>query len=211
MGITSNIARKKLLKPGDERPNYRFSVRMSKLAGTLKKRFSFKPDNKAPPMAPIKEEGIALNKEEFKYDVFLTHDWGTDEKNRNNHARVSALNRKLQALRVRTWFDEERLEGDIDVEMASGVEQSKKVVVCITERYRDKVNKTGKDNCATEFRHATVQRGLDNIIPVVMESRMLDQKTWTGRLGAMLSTKLFQNYTEDRMLDEVAKKIKDQI
>ena len=57
----------------------------------------------------------------FKYDCFLTHDWGTDEAGRDNHQRVSRINKALQQAGLTTWFDEERLVGDIVQQMCAGV------------------------------------------------------------------------------------------
>eukprot|EP01031_Cornospumella_fuschlensis_P042508 gene42508-51933_t len=51
-------------------------------------------------------------------DCFLTHDWGKDELGRDNHARVGKLNALLKAKGFRTWFDEDRMRGDIQQQMA---------------------------------------------------------------------------------------------
>ena len=48
-----------------------------------------------------------------EYDAFLTHDWGDDELGRSNHARVAEVNRLLKAAGFVTWFDEDRMQGDI--------------------------------------------------------------------------------------------------
>ena len=56
-----------------------------------------------------------------EYDAFLTHDWGDDELGRSNHARVAEVNRLLKAAGFVTWFDEDRMQGDItkDADMPS--------------------------------------------------------------------------------------------
>ena len=46
-------------------------------------------------------------------DCFCTHDWGTDEKGRNNHERVKKLNSLLKNYGLTTWFDEEKMTGDV--------------------------------------------------------------------------------------------------
>jgi hypothetical protein len=79
-----------------------------------------------------------------RYDCFLTHDWGTDELGRSNHDRVSQVNRLLQASGLVTWFDEERMEGNINQQMAHGIDGSKAVVVFITRRYMQKVGGEGE-------------------------------------------------------------------
>ena len=90
--------------------------------------------------------------------VFITHDWGKgdlEELGRDNHARAAALNRALTSAGVPTWFDEEKMEGQVDVAMAEGLEESALVLVCVTQRYMEKVKgKNQADNCFTEFAYA---------------------------------------------------------
>jgi len=38
-------------------------------------------------------------------DVFLSHDWGTDELDRPNHDRVAKINEALKSRNFITWFD----------------------------------------------------------------------------------------------------------
>ena len=56
------------------------------------------------------------------HDAFLTHDWGTDREGRNNHTRVARVNAALQRAGLRTWFDEEKMRGDIHARMAEGID-----------------------------------------------------------------------------------------
>lgn len=80
--------------------------------------------------------------------VFLTHDWGKDELDRQNHERVKKVNQILQAEGIKTWFDEERLQGNIRYQMAEGIENSYAMVVFVTRRYMEKVNSLdNRDNC----------------------------------------------------------------
>ena len=46
-------------------------------------------------------------------DVFLTHDWGTDELGRDNHSRVAEVNTALKAAGLTTWFDSEKMTGTL--------------------------------------------------------------------------------------------------
>ena len=55
-------------------------------------------------------------------DLFLSHNWGKDELDRNNHDRVSTIKEELKILSYQTWFDEERMRGDIVNQMAGGIE-----------------------------------------------------------------------------------------
>ena len=45
------------------------------------------------------------------YDAFLTHDWGTDELGRSNHARVVRLATELRKAGLRPWLDENEMHG----------------------------------------------------------------------------------------------------
>jgi hypothetical protein len=68
-------------------------------------------------------------------DVFLTHDWGIDQLERKNHDRVSSVNKALSTKGLKTWFDEEEMEGDVQAKMLDGIDKSLCVVVFITDRY----------------------------------------------------------------------------
>jgi len=43
---------------------------------------------------------------------FLTHDWG-NELGIDNHARVSKINNYLKSRSLKTWFNSDRMEGNI--------------------------------------------------------------------------------------------------
>ena len=94
-----------------------------------------------------------------EYDAFLTHDWGDDELGRSNHARVAEVNRLLKAAGFVTWFDEDRMQGDIVSQMANGIDSSAAVLVFVTENYCIKVAGAGRngadDNCKKEFDYAS--------------------------------------------------------
>ena len=53
--------------------------------------------------------------------------------------QVREINKILNSLSLRTWFDEERIVGNIKVEMTKGIDDSRWVVVFITKRYIDKI------------------------------------------------------------------------
>jgi hypothetical protein len=78
------------------------------------------------------------------YHVFLTHDWG--EKG-INHRRVSKVNQILkEKYELITWFDEDRMDGDIRTTMTEGIENSMVMIIFITQRYQKKVIDGGSDN-----------------------------------------------------------------
>lgn len=107
------------------------------------------------------------------YDVFLSHDWGVDERGRSNHARVAAVNDALKRAGLVTWFDEERMRGDIVRQMTEGIDRSSLVLVFVTRNYIQKVAGEGaygaNDNCKAEFDYACNRKGVERMVAVVME------------------------------------------
>ena len=107
-----------------------------------------------------------------EYDAFLTHDWGDDELGRSNHARVAEVNRLLKAAGFVTWFDEDRMQGDIVSQMANGIDSSAAVLVFVTENYCIKVAGAGRngadDNCKKEFDYASRRKGIEKMIAAVI-------------------------------------------
>ena len=50
-------------------------------------------------------------------DCFLSHNWG---ENHINHQRVHQINIELQKRGLKTWFDENKIDGEEDVDDDSG-------------------------------------------------------------------------------------------
>ena len=135
------------------------------------------------------------------FSAFLTHDWGTDEKGRDNHSRVAAVHAALSAAGLRCWFDEEQMQGDINKQMTKGIDNSAVVVAFITSRYVTKVNGEGPnaedDNCKFEFDYALLRKGVANMVACVMEPGMRNPKTWAGVVGGKLGTNLYVDLAHD--------------
>ncbi len=141
---------------------------------------------------PVEAEPIVLS------DCFLTHDWGIDEKERSNHSRVAKVNKYLKDKGLITWFDEDRMDGNVRRKMTEGIDNTLCMVVFITDRYRNKVNGSeDRDNCRYEFTYGVEQKGPQRMVPVVMEERMLNSREWRQELGAALATKLYVNMVSD--------------
>ena len=131
-------------------------------------------------------------------DVFLSNNWGTDELGRDNHQRVSIINKELKRIDYKTWFDEDKMSGDIDDRMAEGIENSKCVIVFMTKKYHDKVNgKIANDNCKLEFSHAKRTKTSDKMLAVVMEPCMTNTKEWKGQVGMHLGGKIYIDMTKN--------------
>ena len=132
-----------------------------------------------------------------KTDCFLSHNWGD---NNLNHKKIATINSALQKRGLVTWFDENEMEGNIRFKMAEGIDNTKCVIVFITDQYRNKVNGIDmKDNCKYEFSYAVNQLGPQNMIPVVMEASMRNTYDWKGELGAALGSMLYIDFVEDQL------------
>ena len=131
-------------------------------------------------------------------DIFLSHNWGEDESGRDNHERVSLINRELQKMGYQTWFDVEDMRGGVVEKMSQGIEQSKGVIVFITRRYHEKVNgMNASDNCQLEFNYASRKKTRLKMVAVVMESCMVDTNRWTGSIGMHLGGEMFVEMSGD--------------
>jgi surface protein len=100
-----------------------------------------------------------------------------------------------------TWFDEDRMEADdIDRQMIKGIDNTKVVLVFITERYISKVGgDNDDDNCLKEFRYAIKRKGKKNMIAIVMEEAYHDQTKWFGLVGMHLNNVLFISFADSNM------------
>jgi hypothetical protein len=143
-------------------------------------------------------------------DCFLSHNWG---ENHLNHERVKKIDLALKKRGLNTWFDENKINGNIRFKMAEGIDNTKCFIAFITRKYRDKVNSIDmKDNCKYEFSYGMNQLGPQNMIPVIMELEMKDSSKWKGELGAALGNMLYIDFSEEtnmeKKYDELFKKIK---
>ena len=143
-------------------------------------------------------------------DIFLSHNWGNDELGRNNHERVSLIKKALDKLGYCTWLDDEKLRGDIIEKITKGIEQTKCVIVFMTQKYYDKVNGDDpKDYCKLEFRHARNLKTRNKMVAVIMEPRMKG-RVWTGQVGLCLNGKMFIDMSDDvKEENYLMKKIQD--
>ena len=120
-----------------------------------------------------------------KTDLFLSHDWGEDER---NHERVTKINDAIKKMGYVTWFDHERMVGNIREQIANGIENTKCFIAFITKRYHDKVVfGPDIDNCRAEFDFASTRVP---IIPMVLDSSMKNPREWKGNIALTLAPKL---------------------
>jgi hypothetical protein len=186
-------------------PNAQPSPPASPNDNTNNSNSSNNPDNSSNPPTPPpnsnqgnKPSGGGQKVPARKTTVFITHDWGINEDGSINHDVASKINKFLQDHGIETWFDEQQLTGDLQYQMAEGIENTKVVIALVTRRYLGKVNSEDvRDNCAYEFGHAVRVHGSPNIIPVVMESSLI-REVWLGKGGAALGGRLFVDMTDHK-------------
>ncbi len=87
-----------------------------------------------------------------QFTAFLTHNWDNDTEIRDNHQRVINIKNQLEACGIdNLWLDEERMTADVIQQMTNGIDQSKVVIVFITQSYVEKVageaQRGSNDNC----------------------------------------------------------------
>ncbi|KAF0687345.1 Aste57867_20905 [Aphanomyces stellatus] len=124
-------------------------------------------------------------------DAFLTHDWGTDG---STHKKVSTINKLLKARGITTWFDEEKMEGNVKKQMIHGIDNARVIVVFVTQRYIDKVGgSNAEDNCQLEFNYAARRKTASKMIPVLIDPSpsLKNPATWTGEVGFVLGGHLY--------------------
>jgi hypothetical protein len=157
-------------------------------------------DNFILPSIQRQNTNLSTASTSIKTDCFLSHNWG--EQNKNHHF-VKRVNLELQKRGLKTWFDENQMDGNIRFRMAEGIDNTKCVVVFITKEYRDKVNGIDMtDNCKYEFSYAMNQLGSQNMIPVVLETEMRDTKKWKGELGAALGSMMYVDLSQASLMKE---------
>ena len=108
-------------------------------------------------------------------EIFISHAWGKDGLDRDNHLRCKELCDKLISSGYKVWFDHYDMYGNIDSAIMKGINNCKIFIVCLTERYCNKINnavnhQTPNDNCYKEWNYSLFKQKI--IIPIVMEPNM---------------------------------------
>jgi hypothetical protein len=130
----------------------------------------------------------------------------------DNHERVRDVNKLLKELGFVTWFDDEKLTGNIVDQMTGGIDASAFVLVFVTRRYIDKVGGENQlDNCKREFNYASTRKGADRMIAVVMEEECRNQKEWGGSVGFTLGNHLYIDCSVAAELGSQVRKISDEL
>ena len=165
-----------------------------------------------------KDADPAPPKKNKTFDAFLSHNWGKDTRGRDNHARVLRLCQELGSKAgIKTWCDEYDMSctHNIQESMANGIDNSKKVIVFVTEEYIKKANGESErgtmDNVYREFNYIRNRVKVCNIITVVMEEGAKDLSKWRGGFGFLLAGQLYIDFVEESDLHLCLEKCKDSI
>ena len=145
---------------------------------------------------------VLLRELNTKFDVFLTHDWSNDELSRNNHDRVSKVNKWLKENGIICWFDEERMKGNIVQQMCNGIDNASIVIVFITKNYITKIVGRGPkeqgDNCLIEYNYCLNRKTTSKMLAVVHESCCFNTQLWVGPVGLLGPTLYIDNTSDDK-------------
>ena len=110
----------------------------------------------------------------MKKKIFISHSWGKDLLNRNNHSRCIEFANKLKKVGYNVWIDNDEMVGNIDNSIIKGINNSVVVLICLTEKYIDKINNAIinlnlNDNCYKEWNYSLFKKKI--IIPIIMEEK----------------------------------------
>jgi hypothetical protein len=148
-------------------------------------------------------------------DAFLTHNWGLDEWDRDNHERVVKINACLRKAGINTWLDERmiRSNGNIRQQMALGLSKTKSLIVFVTRRYETKINSSSSlDNCFLEFDYGTRVIDHKRIHVIVMEEQMSDPNNWRdGRLKMEIGSLKFTVISDEIDLEAKCQQIAEDV
>jgi len=144
-----------------------------------------------------------ISRPSFEYDAFPAYVRGTDKPGRDIHSRVSAIGLQLKEKGIKIYMDDEM---SLRQNVERIIRSSRVIVVFVTRSYMLKVNSEG-DHCNSEFMLAVLARGVNNMIFVVMEPEMSDQKTWVGHLQIKDGNETCIDYFEDTDVTELAYRI----
>lgn len=144
--------------------------------------------------------------EKIEKKIFLSHAWGNDSLGRDNHERCKELYNLLVDKGYSVWFDENDMKGNIDNSIMKGINNAKIILLCLTEKYCNKINSAvnnnlPNDNCYKEWSYSLFKQKL--IIPIIMENNM--KKIYTNTDG------IIQMYLNNTLYIDLSENIKDNL
>ena len=133
--------------------------------------------------------------------IFLSHAWGLDCLERDNHTRCRELYTKMKESGYSMWFDEKNMRGNIDNSIIKGINNSKIILICLTKKYCDKINNAANnnlpnDNCYKEWSYSLFRQKI--IIPIIMEPIMNEIYTKNdGIIQMYLNNTMFIDFSNE--------------
>lgn len=148
-------------------------------------------------------------------DIFISHAWGFDELNRDNHKRCLEIYNKLTENKFNVWFDDIDMKTNIDLSIINGIDNAKIILVCLTKKYCDKINfsvynNMPQDNCYKEWNYSIFRQKY--IIPIIMEQQMKDiYVKEKGIIQMYLNNMLYIDATSniETAIQEIIKQLKE--
>ena len=137
--------------------------------------------------------------------VFISHAWGLDSLNRDNHLRCKKIADFLIINGYSVWFDTYDMVGNIDNAIMNGINNADIILICLSEKYFTKINNavnTNKvnDNCFKEWNYSMFKQKI--IIPIIMDNISNDLfLNKDGIIQMYLSSSMFINFS-DNFCDE---------
>lgn len=111
-------------------------------------------------------------------DIFISHNWGLDSVGIDNHKKCKIIADELILRGYSVWFDENDMVKNIDDKIMEGINNSKIVIVCLTEKYCKKIEDGVRyqrinDNCYKEWNYTLLKS--KKIIPIIMEKDLMNK------------------------------------
>ena len=146
--------------------------------------------------------------------IFISHAWGKDDLDRDNHKRCRELCDTLILKGYTVWIDQYDMYGNIDSAIMKGINNCNVVIICLTEKYCNKINnavnhQTPNDNCYKEWNYSLFKQKI--LLPVMMENKMRDAFFQEGGVIQMyLNATMFMDFTDslDNDIDLLYKTLK---
>ena len=111
-------------------------------------------------------------------DIFISHNWGLDSVGIDNHKKCKIIADELILRGYSVWFDENDMVKNIDDKIMEGINNSKIVIICLTEKYCKKIEDGVRyqrinDNCYKEWNYTLLKS--KKIIPIIMEKDLINK------------------------------------
>lgn len=153
------------------------------------------------------EDQLVGTKSTTKYDCFLSHCWGKDNK---THNEVLRIGKKLEESGLKVWIDENELKNNqMKSEMRDGIDNSSVFIAFLTKEYLKK--STSNNNYAGKEYNYAAKFYLDKIITVVLEPELTDTNKWVKSNVAFDIENIFVDYSSPAKEEESFKNLQSKI